>query len=428
MPDSSIFWPVNGGTLDKNIKTINRNDEVRARRSGTANRPFRANPVLTVPVPTYRTVVEKALKKCLGGTDVPTPGSGITSQLHTLGVLGFGSTQLPAFHAQLVRDDLNHKLSGCAMNRVHLNFPLDAEGACEMEMHGKYHKDFGGSVPTASFTGISGDILMLRDASIWLDGATEVQTVGLGSASAGTITIQIPAGPGVAGGTTGSIAYNAANAVVQTAMDTAIGAGNCVVSGGPLPGVITITFAGSYAGRDIPTMVVTPTGLTGGAVTVATTVPGGVSIPDLTGFEFTFVNNVAPHWYAGRNVVTQTLGTPTQTRKLWFPAENKLGAMQDVTFAINFGNVNAAQELAQEFQQTQKFVFECTGGPLATTPAATELLRLTLYQATVLGGGAEPLNPRDDITSRFEGTAWYSDVDAADIKAEIVNDITTALT
>src|SRR4051794_28541846 len=69
IPDASIFWPVTGGTIDKNIERQGREAEVRGRRAQSAPMPFRASPVMTIPVPAYLSVAKKALKKTLGGTD-----------------------------------------------------------------------------------------------------------------------------------------------------------------------------------------------------------------------------------------------------------------------------------------------------------------------------------------------------------------------
>jgi hypothetical protein len=117
--------------------------------------------------------------------------------------------------------------------------------------------------------------------------ANEVQTINLGSATAGTITI------GVEGETTAAIAYNATAAAVQTALEllSNVNPGEIVVTGGPLPGTITLTFGGRFAGTNVAAVTVTPTGLTGGTVTVATTTAGGSAVSDgretLVGFLFT---------------------------------------------------------------------------------------------------------------------------------------------
>lgn len=100
--------------------------------------------------------------------------------------------------------------------------------------------------------------------------SNEVQTVGLGSASAGTVTITFD------GETTAAIAYDATASAVSAALlllDN-VNAGDITVTGGPFPGVITLTFGGAYLGQNVPQVLVTPSGLTGGTVTVATTTAG----------------------------------------------------------------------------------------------------------------------------------------------------------
>jgi hypothetical protein len=326
VPDASIFWPVTGGTFDRNTDTIDRNDEVRGVRAMTAGIPYRAAPVLTVPVPAYRSVFEKLLKKTLGGADAVVAGTGpnLNTYTHTLGILGFGNVSLPALHAQLVRDDLNHKIAGCTSNRISLTAPLDGEATLEAELWGKYYMNDPAAPPTAAFTGLSANPLMLRDAQMFIDGS-------------------------------------------------------------------------------------------------------GTAVPDLTQFEFSFQNNLTRHWFAKRDVVTQSIGTPAIVRKLHFPAENRVSAGQEVTYAFNLASVNAVQELALSFGQIQKFVVELAGDPIGAT-AVAELVRITIYAGEHSGTGADALVSRDDITSRFEGNAFYSATDAADVKIEVVNGLMSALT
>lgn len=102
--------------------------------------------------------------------------------------------------------------------------------------------------------------------------ANEVQTYNLGAATAGTHTI------GFDGETTAALAYNATLADVLAALEglSNVSPGDIAVSGGPLPGTdVVLTFGGRYAGVNVPQIVVTPTGLTGGTVTVATVTQGG---------------------------------------------------------------------------------------------------------------------------------------------------------
>lgn len=434
IPDAVNFWPITGGSNDKNLDFIDRNNEARGRRAATARLPFRARGEMTVPVPTYRSVLEKAFRKTLGGVDTVVPGSGVGPQTHVPGILGFGSTPLPAVHAQLVRDDYNLKMSGSVFNRLSLTFPLDGQGTAEAQLMGMYFQNYTTPMPAAVFTGLSSEVMMLRDAQVFIDGSatvSEQQTLAItGTPTGGTFTLTFN------GATTAPIAFNATSAAVVTALValTTIGAAGVTATGGPLPTGVVITFAGVHANTDQPLLIPDASGLTGGTnptTTISQTVQGGsgVPIPDLQGFEFSFTNNVEPKWYAKRNVVTRTLGTPVQQKRLWFPAENKVAAAQDVTYAINFGSTNVAQELAQDYAQIQKLVFEVAGGQLATTPVVNELLRITINNAVHgAGGGTEALNARDDITARFEGNGFYDQTAGADISVAIINASTAAIT
>ena len=93
-------------------------------------------------------------------------------------------------------------------------------------------------------------------------GISEVQRLTItGTPTGGTFTLSYN------GQATTPIAYNAAAAVVQTALEALanVGAGDILVSGGPGPATpYTFTFAGSLAERDVSALVVTAS-LTGGA-------------------------------------------------------------------------------------------------------------------------------------------------------------------
>lgn len=98
-------------------------------------------------------------------------------------------------------------------------------------------------------------------------GTDEVQTLTItGSPTGGTFTLTFD------GQTTAAIAYNAAAAAVQSALEALsnVAAGDVVCAGGALPGTpVTITFGGSYAGRDVALITATPS-LTGGTAPTAT--------------------------------------------------------------------------------------------------------------------------------------------------------------
>jgi lysophospholipase L1-like esterase len=109
-------------------------------------------------------------------------------------------------------------------------------------------------------------------------GTYEVDSVGLGAATAGTFTLSFVWQSVTY--TTASIAYNASNVAVQAAIVAATGgagqvlaAGTVTVTGGPLPAAITITFSGAMYGP-VTSQTITPSGLTGGTATFTRTTNG----------------------------------------------------------------------------------------------------------------------------------------------------------
>jgi hypothetical protein len=89
---------------------------------------------------------------------------------------------------------------------------------------------------------------------------SDVQTLSLtGNPTAGAFTLAL------SGQTTAPIPFNATSAQVQAALVglSNIGAGNVICSGGPLPGAVTITFAGLLATGTQPVITVGSSTLTG---------------------------------------------------------------------------------------------------------------------------------------------------------------------
>ena len=111
---------------------------------------------------------------------------------------------------------------------------------------------------------------------------SEVQTVTItGTPTGGTFTLTFD------GETTAAIAYNAAAAAVQTALEALsnLNVGDVTVTGGALPGTaVTVTFGGARTGVNVP-QITASSSLTGGtapAVTVTTGTAGGGSGSDGT--------------------------------------------------------------------------------------------------------------------------------------------------
>jgi len=103
----------------------------------------------------------------------------------------------------------------------------------------------------------------------------EVQSYLLGAPTGGTYALTFD------GQTTAGIAFNANAATVQAALEALsnIAPGDVVVSGGPSnTTAVVVTFAATYAGQNVPTIVIDPallTGSTGANPTAATTTTAG---------------------------------------------------------------------------------------------------------------------------------------------------------
>jgi hypothetical protein len=110
-----------------------------------------------------------------------------------------------------------------------------------------------------------------------LTAANDVQTITItGTPTGGTFRLQDPTSALV----TAAIAYNAAAAAVQTALEALYGTGNVAVTGGPGPGTPWVaTFQNAAGGMPQAAMTVYASALTGGAspaVAVAHTTTGRI--------------------------------------------------------------------------------------------------------------------------------------------------------
>lgn len=146
------------------------------------------------------------------------------------------------------------------------------------------HKSVGITIDSTSVTAdadgnkivVNGQVLSYVESTkkyVPYTGATntsEVQTIGLGSATAGTVKITL------LGDETSAIAFDATAGTVQTALEAlpSIEPGDVTVTGGPFPGVLTLTFGGNLDNVDVPQITAVGTGLTGGTITIASTTQG----------------------------------------------------------------------------------------------------------------------------------------------------------
>lgn len=160
-------------------------------------------------------------------------------------------------------------------------------------------------------TGPYKDIMLIPST-----GTNEVQRATItGTPTGGTFTLTY------AGQTTAGIAYNAASAAVQTALENLsnLAPGDVVVTGGPGPGTpYTFTFGGTLAGTDVAQMTATGSFTGGTTPTIAVTtitpgvapVAGAMSTPVSTSVALrTMIVDLAPPAEAcgGRPVLDPTL-------------------------------------------------------------------------------------------------------------------------
>ncbi len=142
-----------------------------------------------------------------------------------------------------------------------------------------------------------------------ISGVNETQRISIsGSPTGGTLTLTY------AGQTTVAIAFDAAAAVVQAALEglSNIAVGDVACSGGPLPGLaVDVTFQNDLGGLNVATMTATSslTGGSGPAVAITTPTPGvrgtyrgarlGQALAEIIGgilYEQTSASPATPTW------------------------------------------------------------------------------------------------------------------------------------
>jgi hypothetical protein len=147
----------------------------------------------------------------------------------------------------------------------------------------------------------------------------------------------------------------------------------------------------------------------------------GTEIPDLAGFKMSFNNGMIKDFRSryrpNHNIQKQTI--ETVVRKLWLPAKHKIGA-QTVTGTVTLSDVDPNSEAIRLMTAAEKLVFEVFAGPLATTPASTEALKITLYKQVYTGGGADPLVREGDQTAAYTFTGYIDETTNKDLEASFV--------
>lgn len=172
--------PVTGATVDKNVVTLDRNDEITGYRGNPAPEEFRKDPRLTIRGLLYPRLAEKLLFYAMGGSDAVTGGATGSAYTHTGKPIGYGGTGLlPALLAAVFRDDQTDRLSGLWVNSVTVNFPLEGHATYEAELWGLYHaSETPGTMPALARNTRDVTTYKLRDLKAYFGGsATSVPGV-----------------------------------------------------------------------------------------------------------------------------------------------------------------------------------------------------------------------------------------------------------
>jgi hypothetical protein len=109
---------------------------------------------------------------------------------------------------------------------------------------------------------------------------------------------------------------------------------------------------------------------------------------------------------------TGSTGSGTRTSTSSAPRPSPAGS----TSATSSPTASSAASCAT----AEKLVVELTGGPLGTTPAADEMVRLTFFKQAPTGGGAEALQRDGDQVSSYEFTAYVDPTTGKDVEATFV--------
>ena len=221
-------------------------------------------------------------------------------------------------------------------------------------------------------------------------GTDEVQTETV-TATGGTRTLTVQIGANAQ--TTTALAYNAAAATIQSALDALsnVAPGDIVVSG---TGPYVYTFAQAFADQDVALITVGTFGLTGGTSTMATTTPGigsthaisritGYTLPLLTFYIGFRGSSEQPKIF--KNVVVDNFRVRSASREKVTATVQLIGSA-DLDFAVGYSMPDCQDILPLRFGDCQMSI----GG--------------TDYIASALGREFEYYY-QNDVNPKFDGSA-----------------------
>lgn len=155
-----------------------------------------------------------------------------------------------------------------------------------------------------------------------------------------------------------------------------------------------------------------------------------VVVPGVTGFSFTFNNNIVDDSdarFAAGQSIDQLTDANGVLRRVWYPDQHFLGGSQTISGEINFSTVQQAEDVKHDLAQAEQLVAEVEGGLLATTPVVKEMLRFTILNAVRTGGGPEALQKEGLQKASYQYGGFIGST-GTDVFVESVNDQTAQIT
>lgn len=172
-PAPTIYFPPTEVAVERTQVLIDRDDEIRGEIDSVPPLTFREAWTVTITGKLYPYVAKRLDLLATGATDVKT-GTSPAAITHKFVPIGYtGSFGLPACHIVVVRDDLAEAFSGCQLDTLVRNFPIDGEATYTATFLALYRKPLTGYTPPAeSYASLEDWVYMLRDTDVFLDASS----------------------------------------------------------------------------------------------------------------------------------------------------------------------------------------------------------------------------------------------------------------
>jgi hypothetical protein len=155
-----------------------------------------------------------------------------------------------------------------------------------------------------------------------------------------------------------------------------------------------------------------------------------VIVPGVTSFSLTYNNNIVDDTearFAAGQSIDQTTDANGVLRRVWYPNQHFLGGSQSISGSIGFSSPQVAEDVKNDLAQAEQLVVEVEGALMATTPAAKEMMRFTVFNAVRTGGGPDGL-AKEGLQKASYDFGGFIGATGTDLKVESVNNSSTPIT